>query len=69
MFLPGEPCGQRSLEGYSPQGGKKLDTTEATWHKHVTSLFTIMIDSEIGTKDGFSVKPSLEVKGSLRQKY
>ena len=24
------PCGQRSLAGYSPQGGKESDTAEAT---------------------------------------
>ena len=30
VFLPGEPYGQSSLAGYSPQGGKELDTTEAT---------------------------------------
>ena len=29
-FLPGESHGQRSLEGYSPWGGKESDTTEAT---------------------------------------
>ena len=29
VFLPGESHGQRSLEGYSPQGGKELDTTES----------------------------------------
>ena len=28
VFLPGESQRQRSLEGYSPQGHKKLDTTE-----------------------------------------
>ena len=30
VFLPGESHGQRSLEGYSPQGRKELDTTEVT---------------------------------------
>ena len=30
VFLPGEPHGQRSLAGYSPQGRKESDTTEAT---------------------------------------
>ena len=30
VFLPGEPHGQRSLEGYSPWGRKESDTTEAT---------------------------------------
>ena len=28
VFLLGESLGQRSLEGYSPQGRKELDTTE-----------------------------------------
>ena len=28
VFLPGEFSGQRSLAGYSPQGGKESDTTE-----------------------------------------
>ena len=32
VFLPGEFHGQRSLAGYSPQGHKESDTTEATWH-------------------------------------
>ena len=30
VFLPGEYHGQRRLVGYSPRGGKELDTTEAT---------------------------------------
>ena len=32
VFLPGEFLGQRSLEGYSPQGRKESDTAEATQH-------------------------------------
>ena len=32
MFLPGESRGQRSLAGYSSQGHKESDTTEASWH-------------------------------------
>ena len=28
VFLPGECHGQRSLTGYSPQGGKESDMTE-----------------------------------------
>ena len=31
------PHGQRSLVGYSPQGHKESDTTEATSHTHVNS--------------------------------
>ena len=34
LFLPGESHGQRSLEGYSPQGRRESDTTEVTWHAH-----------------------------------
>ena len=30
VFLPGKSNGQRSLAGYSPQGGKESDTTEPT---------------------------------------
>ena len=30
VFLPGEAHGQRNLAGYSPQGHKESDTTEAT---------------------------------------
>ena len=32
VFLPGESHGQRNLAGYSLQGHKELDTTEATLH-------------------------------------
>ena len=32
VFLPGEPHGQRSLAGYSPQCHKESDMTEAMWH-------------------------------------
>ena len=31
-FLPGESYGQRSLVGYSPQGGRESNTTEVTEH-------------------------------------
>ena len=37
VFLPGESHGQRSLAGYSPQGCKELDMTEAT--KHLTQVY------------------------------
>ena len=30
VFMPGKFCGQKGLVGYSPQGLKELDTTEAT---------------------------------------
>ena len=28
IFLPGKSHGERNLGGFSPQGGKELDTTE-----------------------------------------
>jgi len=34
IFLPGEPHGQTSLEGYSSRNGTKSDTTEATEQAH-----------------------------------
>ena len=34
VFLPGEFHGQRGLAGYSPQGDKELDLTEATEHAY-----------------------------------
>ena len=34
VFLPGESHGQRSLQGYSPWGGKELDTTKRVNHHH-----------------------------------
>ena len=39
VFLPGESHGQSSLVGYSPQGRKESDTTEATSHK-LTGSYT-----------------------------
>ena len=42
VFLPGKPHGQRSLVGYSPWGGKELDTTErlhSVWKKLAEKLF------------------------------
>ena len=43
VFLPGESHGQRSLAGYSPQGHKESDMTEATQHicTHMVVLFLI----------------------------
>ena len=34
VFLPGESHARRSLVGYSPQGRKESDTTEATEQAH-----------------------------------
>ena len=34
VFLPGEPHGQRSLEGYSPWGHKESDTIEHLSTQH-----------------------------------
>ena len=37
VFLPGERHGQRSLVGYSSQGGKELDKTEHSCTKASTN--------------------------------
>ena len=52
-FLPGEPHGQRSLAGYSPQGGKELDTTEVTQHTH-TSMVVLLRVTYYESQDVFS---------------
>ena len=38
VFLPKEFHGQRSLAGYSPQGGKESDRTEQLTHTHTLAL-------------------------------
>ena len=43
IFLLGESHGQRSLEGYSPQGHKELNITEVTEHKH---MHNVLLNSE-----------------------
>ena len=44
VLLPGESHGQRSLEGYIPQGHKESDLTEATQHArtHTHTLLTLL---------------------------
>ena len=41
-FFPGKSHGQRSLVGYSPQGHKESDTTEATQHAHTTVIYLLV---------------------------
>ena len=38
-LMPGECHGQRSLAGYSLQGGKESDMAEATQHAHTRAHF------------------------------
>ena len=42
VFLPGESHGQRSLVGYSAQGHKESDTTEANYRAYLPSTFAKM---------------------------
>ena len=46
VFMPGEPYGepygQRNLAGYSPQGRKESDTTEATQHTCTIAILPIL---------------------------
>ena len=51
-FLPGESHGQRSLAGYSPQGRKESDTTEASQHTcTVTKPHTLRHTCKQSTQD------------------
>ena len=45
IFLPGKFHGQRSLEGYSPQGRRESDSTEHTQslNRFIVSLFTFSL--------------------------
>ena len=44
-FLPGECHGQRSLEGYSPQGHRELDTSEWLAVSHFQTQLTFLLCS------------------------
>ena len=46
LFLPGKSHGQRSLAGYSPWGGKELDTTEATEHAKLLNNSLLFLDGK-----------------------
>ena len=49
LFLPGESLGQRSLEGYSPQGRKEsADTTEVTERAHLCIYICMYIFCILG---------------------
>ena len=62
VLLPGEPHGQRSLVGHSPQGGKESDATEVTQHAHTAgerdlrklrTFFDTQLLGLVGTKPPF----------------
>ena len=64
VFLPGESHGQRSLEGYSPQGCKESDTAEATEHTCTRTFFHVdkkkkKRKEKLGTSYGLNVHPKL----------
>ena len=42
VFLPGESYGQRSLAGYSPQGQKESNTTEAMARMHARACVSLL---------------------------
>ena len=54
VFLPGESHGQRSLEGYSPQGCKESDTIEATQHA-LTGKIHLRTNTQCGPPPLFDV--------------
>ena len=43
VFLPGEFHGQRSLEGYSSQGCKELDTTERLTLHYIYYIYILLV--------------------------
>ena len=47
LFLPGEPHGQRSLVGYSPQGHKESDMTKVTEHAHMEKNINFSLPIEL----------------------
>ena len=47
VSLPGESHGQRSLVGYSPQGGKEWDMTDVIAHTHAWVYYILFIRSFI----------------------
>ena len=53
VFLPGESHGQRSLAGYSPQGHKESDTTEATTHARVHTLLASQLPTSLNGAQTF----------------
>ena len=61
VFLPGESHGQRSLAGYSPQGCKESDTTEATWHARM------LLDSQLASsaRGGQGPEPRAPASGRV----
>ena len=54
VFLPGESHGQRSLEGYSPQGRTELDMTQVTSHAHITNTTCVFRKQRVLTSVQFS---------------
>ena len=56
VFLPGESHGQRNLVGYSPQGCKELDMTEATEQAHTPKPFLAGGPYKKKWRPGFSLQ-------------
>ena len=64
VFLPGESHGQKSLAGYSPQGHKKLYTTEATQHvcahficfRYVLFIILLILSNPVSPPPHFTEK-------------
>ena len=55
VFLPGESHGQRNPVGYSPQGCKELDMTEATEQAHTPKPFLACWAYKNKWRPGFSL--------------
>ena len=51
VFLPEESHGQRGLEGYSPQGCKEQDMTEATEHACMHQCYHLLFPGGLAGKE------------------
>ena len=62
--MPGETHGQRSLKGYSPEGHKELDMTEANQHAHACTLLPYTRASQVALVVKNSTANAEEIRDS-----
>ena len=69
VLLPRESHGQRSLVGYSPQGHKELDSTEATQHIRTLSCVKQKASGNLWYSTGSSIQCSVKTqRGGIKIK-
>ena len=67
VFLPGEPHGQKSLEGYGPCGHKESDMTEDACMLHVAH-FEFMDFRKKPLKSSFKKQKTTEEQRKRKQR-